>query len=74
MWSIAACLCQVAEVAAGGAVPSVRQVLRDLLAEEGPRGLLRGVAPRMASSACWGTAMVSAYNFLKRICAVDSSS
>jgi hypothetical protein len=34
------------------------------------RGLLRGVAPRMASSAMWGTAMVSVYEFLKRLCAL----
>lgn len=44
--------------------------MKRLLREEGPRGLLRGVAPRMASSAMWGTAMVSAYEFLKRICAL----
>eukprot|EP00775_Hariotina_reticulata_P006117 gene6117-6356_t len=49
----------VAQPDASGAVPSVRQVLKELLAEEGARGLLRGVAPRMASSACWGTAMDS---------------
>jgi len=64
-------LVQVAEPDATGAIPSVRQVLRELLAEEGARGLLRGAAPRMASSACWGTAMVTTYNFLKRICAVQ---
>jgi solute carrier family 25 protein 44 len=45
-------------------------VLRELLLEEGPRGLLRGVVPRMASSCLWGTCMVSAYEFLKRICAL----
>ncbi|KAF8071086.1 CPK12 [Scenedesmus sp. PABB004] len=42
-----------------GRVPRWGAVLRELLAEEGPRGLLRGVAPRMASSALWGTAMVT---------------
>ncbi|WIA32004.1 hypothetical protein OEZ86_002857 [Tetradesmus obliquus] len=60
---------QVAEPV-NGAVPSWGAVLRELLLEEGPRGLLRGVVPRMAASCLWGTCMVSAYEFLKRICAL----
>jgi solute carrier family 25 protein 44 len=59
---------QVIEVQAGQAPPTWLGTLRQLLAQEGPRGLLRGVAPRMASSAAWGTAMVSTYEFLKRLC------
>ncbi len=61
-------LVQVAE-AVNGKVPTWGFILRELLAEEGVRGLMRGVAPRMASSAMWGTAMVSVYEFLKRLCA-----
>jgi hypothetical protein len=61
---------QLAEVSAGGVAPSWRAVAGALLAEEGLAGMWRGVAPRMVSSACWGTAMVSGYEFLKRICAL----
>lgn len=55
------------------AVPTWGATLRELLAEEGPKGLLRGAAPRMASSALWGTAMVTTYEFLKRICALPDT-
>jgi solute carrier family 25 protein 44 len=65
-------LAQVAEPV-NGVVPSWGAVLRELLVEEGPRGLLRGVVPRMASSCLWGTCMVSAYEFLKRICALPDA-
>jgi hypothetical protein len=41
-----------------GQSTSWRAVLAELLREEGPSGLLRGAAPRMLSSAMWGTAMV----------------
>lgn len=51
-----------------GVVPTWSHLLRELLQEEGMRGLMRGVAPRMASSAMWGTCMVSVYEFLKRVC------
>ena len=61
---------QVAPSRPDGSVPSWGEVARGLLAEEGPRGLLRGAVPRMASSALWGTAMVSTYEFLKRISAL----
>ncbi len=37
--------------AVNGVVPGWSAVLRELLAEEGAQGLLRGVVPRMASSA-----------------------
>lgn len=52
---------------------SAREVLRHLLAEEGATGLLKGVLPRMANSALWGTCMVSAYEFLKRLCQIPAS-
>lgn len=41
-----------------------------LIRSEGVRGFYRGVAPRMISSAVWGTAMVTTYEFLKRLCAL----
>lgn len=65
------CISPPSQVAApvDGVVPSWRSLFRELLAEEGLSGLMRGVAPRMASSAMWGTAMVSVYEFLKRLCA-----
>jgi len=39
-----------------------------LLQAEGIGGLFRGVAPRMMSTSIWGTAMVTTYEFLKRLC------
>jgi hypothetical protein len=33
-------------------------VKEEILREDGPAGLLRGVLPRMVSSAAWGSAMV----------------
>ena len=59
---------QVASRLSGGPTPSFLSVGRQLIAEEGPKGLLRGVAPRVTSTGLWGTAMVTTYEFLKRIC------
>ena len=59
---------QVASRLQGGPAPSFLSVGRQLIAEEGPKGLLRGVAPRVTSTMMWGTAMVTSYEFLKRIC------
>lgn len=58
------------QVGQGEAKPSFRQALKHILDTEGLPGLFRGVVPRMASNALWGTAMVSTYEFLKRICAL----
>ena len=58
---------QVASRLQGGPTPSFLGVARQLIAEEGSKGLLRGVAPRVASTGMWGTAMVTTYEFLKRI-------
>lgn len=60
------CRVQVAAVGADGATPTWAQTLRQLLREEGTRGLTRGLAPRMVSSALWGTAMLSTYEWVKR--------
>ena len=59
---------QVAIKQQGQQQPSFRAIAQQLLAEEGPKALLRGVAPRITSTALWGTSMVTAYEFLKRIC------
>lgn len=59
---------QVAIKQKGQQQPSFRAIARQLLAEEGPKALWRGVAPRITSTALWGTSMVTAYEFLKRIC------
>ena len=59
---------QVAIRQQGGQQPSFRAIAQQLLAEEGPKGLARGLAPRITSTALWGTCMVTTYEFLKRIC------
>lgn len=43
-----------------------------LIAEDGWRGLWRGIAPRSLSAMLWGTMMVSTYEFLKRTCALPA--
>jgi solute carrier family 25 protein 44 len=40
----------------------------DIFQRDGIRGYFRGVVPRMASASIWGTAMVTTYEFLKRMC------
>ncbi|KAL0020438.1 hypothetical protein WJX77_003298 [Trebouxia sp. C0004] len=51
-----------------GQHPTFRAIAQKLIAEEGPKGLLRGVAPRITSTALWSTCMVTTYEFLKRTC------
>ncbi len=60
---------QVAERREGGH-PTVRSVARQLMQQDGPRGFFRGLLPRMANVALWGTCMINAYEFLKRVCAL----
>ena len=45
---------------------SFASVIRELHASEGLRGFTRGMVPRMANTALWGTCMVNAYELLKR--------
>ena len=45
---------------------TIMTTVRELIREEGLPGFMRGVVPRMLSTALWGTAMVTAYEFLKR--------
>ncbi|KAJ9530528.1 hypothetical protein QJQ45_012536 [Haematococcus lacustris] len=49
---------QVARKAEGQAC-TARSVVREVLRQDGPLGLFRGVLPRMASAALWGTCMVT---------------
>jgi solute carrier family 25 protein 44 len=56
--------------AAAGRASSWTSILKELLREEGPRGLWRGLAPRMISSSLFGVAMTSTYMQLKRWCAL----
>lgn len=48
--------------------PSARQVVKGLIAEEGWKGFYRGLCPRFFSMSAWGTSMILAYEYLKRVC------
>lgn len=54
--------------------PSAASVVRQLLREDGFRGLFRGLGPRTVSVALWGTCMVNAYEALKRAAATKPRS
>lgn len=45
-----------------------RQVAGHLYEKEGIYGFMRGAPPRIMNMCIWGTAMVSTYEFLKRLC------
>ncbi|KAL6507380.1 hypothetical protein OROGR_023575 [Orobanche gracilis] len=51
--------------------PLARQVVRNLIAEDGWTGFYRGLGPRFFSMSAWGTSMILAYEYLKRLCAKD---
>lgn len=48
---------------------TARQVVKRLIAEDGWKGLYRGLGPRFFSMSAWGTTMIVAYEYLKRSCA-----
>ncbi|KAI9120375.1 hypothetical protein K1719_007408 [Acacia pycnantha] len=50
---------------------SVKQVVKELIKEDGWKGLYRGLGPRFFSMSAWGTSMILAYEYLKRLCAKD---
>ncbi|CAN6477143.1 unnamed protein product [Victoria cruziana] len=50
---------------------TTRQAIRRLIAEDGWKGLYRGLGPRFISMSAWGTSMILAYEYLKRLCAKD---
>ncbi|XP_051115073.1 uncharacterized protein LOC127240425 [Andrographis paniculata] len=49
--------------------PTARQVVRNLIADDGYSGFFRGLGPRFFSMSAWGTSMILAYEYLKRMCA-----
>lgn len=51
--------------------PSATQVVKKLISEDGWKGLYRGLGPRFFSMSAWGTSMILAYEYLKRLCAKD---
>ncbi|XP_051140213.1 uncharacterized protein LOC127257790 [Andrographis paniculata] len=53
--------------------PTARQVVKNLIAEEGWAGFYRGLGPRFFSMSAWGTSMILAYEYLKRLCAIDET-
>lgn len=46
--------------------PSVRHVVKTLIAEDGWKGLYRGLGPRFFSMSAWGTTMILAYEYLSK--------
>ncbi|THU75012.1 hypothetical protein C4D60_Mb04t39440 [Musa balbisiana] len=50
---------------------NVRQVIKRLIADDGWKGFYRGLGPRFFSMSAWGTTMIVAYEYLKRLCAVS---
>ncbi|XP_058070492.1 uncharacterized protein LOC131219397 [Magnolia sinica] len=50
---------------------TARQVVKKLIVEDGWKGLYRGLGPRFVSMSAWGTSMILAYEYLKRLCAKD---
>ncbi|KAK8957272.1 Mitochondrial carnitine/acylcarnitine carrier-like protein [Platanthera zijinensis] len=47
---------------------TARQVVKNLIAEDGWKGLYRGLGPRFFSMSAWGTTMIVSYEYLKRLC------
>lgn len=50
---------------------SARQVVKSLIKDDGWTGFYRGLGPRFFSMSAWGTTMILAYEYLKRLCAKD---
>ncbi|XP_062214554.1 uncharacterized protein LOC133915422 [Phragmites australis] len=48
--------------------PKASEVVKRLIAEDGWKGLYRGLGPRFFSSSAWGTSMIVCYEYLKRLC------
>ncbi|KAJ8436032.1 hypothetical protein Cgig2_007690 [Carnegiea gigantea] len=47
------------------------EVVKKLVADEGWKGFYRGLGPRLFSMSAWGTSMILAYEYLKRLCSKD---
>jgi hypothetical protein len=53
---------------------SIKQVAKDLIKEDGWKGLYRGFGPRFFSMSAWGTSMILTYEYLSKIssfCGLD---
>ncbi|XP_031395052.1 solute carrier family 25 member 44 [Punica granatum] len=50
---------------------SAMKVVKQLIKEDGWKGLYRGLGPRFFSMSAWGTSMILTYEYLKRLCAKD---
>ncbi|PON42906.1 Mitochondrial carrier protein [Parasponia andersonii] len=50
---------------------NARQVIKSLINDEGWKGLYRGLGPRFFSMSVWGTSMILAYEYLKRLCSKE---
>lgn len=46
--------------------PTVRQVVKGLVVDDGWTGLYRGLGPRFFSMSAWGTSMILAYEYLSK--------
>ena len=57
----------------GEVLPTFRSVASTLFRDEGARGFVRGIGPRMLSTMAWGTCMSTAFETLKRVCAKPST-
>ena len=55
----------------GGEAHTFGSTARAMYKEHGLGGFLRGVRPRMTSVSIWGTTMVTAYEFLKRLASAE---
>ncbi|CAB4274767.1 unnamed protein product [Prunus armeniaca] len=51
--------------------PTAREVVKGLIRDDGWKGFYRGLGPRFFSMSAWGTSMILAYEYLKRLCAKD---
>ncbi|KAH6829695.1 Mitochondrial substrate carrier family protein [Perilla frutescens var. hirtella] len=47
--------------------PSTKQVVKNLIADDGWIGLYRGLGPRFFSMSAWGTSMILAYEYLNQL-------
>lgn len=45
---------------------SIKQVVKDLIHEDGWKGFYRGFGPRFFSMSAWGTSMILAYEYLSK--------
>ncbi|XP_065855063.1 uncharacterized protein [Euphorbia lathyris] len=59
------------QVMGQGKKSTARQVVKNLIKDDGWTGFYKGIGPRFFSMSAWGTSMILAYEYLKRTCAKD---